>query len=71
MPTSKRGGGYRSAISGRYVTTKHGKASPRTTVKEAPGPSRSSGIHYRSAISGRFVTTKHGRANPHTTLRES
>lgn len=25
---------YRSAISGRYVTTAHGKASPRTTVKE-------------------------------------
>ena len=29
-------GHYRSAISGRYVTTKHGQASPRTTVKEAP-----------------------------------
>jgi hypothetical protein len=71
MPRGKRGGGYRSAISGRYVTAKHGKASPRTTVKEASGPSKSSGGHYRSAISGRFVTTKHGRANPHTTVRES
>lgn len=29
------GGKYRSAISGRYVTTKHGKASPKTTVKES------------------------------------
>lgn len=26
---------YRSAISGRYVTAKHGKSSPRTTVKES------------------------------------
>jgi len=51
----KKGGGYRSAISGRYVTTKHGKASPRTTLREA---------------SGRFVTTKHGKASPNTTTRE-
>ncbi len=29
------GGSYRSAISGRYVTAKHGKDSPRTTVKES------------------------------------
>jgi hypothetical protein len=29
------GGSYRSAISGRYVTLKHGKSSPRTTVKES------------------------------------
>ena len=28
------GGSYRSAISGRYVTAKHGKRSPRTTVRE-------------------------------------
>lgn len=28
-------GNYRSAISGRYVTSKHGKSSPRTTVKES------------------------------------
>lgn len=28
-------GSYRSAISGRYVTSKHGKSAPRTTVKES------------------------------------
>jgi hypothetical protein len=28
-------GSYRSAISGRYVSEKHGKSSPKTTVKEA------------------------------------
>ncbi len=28
-------GSYRSAISGRFVTAKHGKSSPRTTVKES------------------------------------
>jgi hypothetical protein len=26
---------YRSAITGQYVTTKHGKASRRTTVRES------------------------------------
>ena len=28
-------GKYRSAISGKYVTAKHGKRSPKTTVKES------------------------------------
>ena len=28
-------GKYRSAVSGRYVTAKHGKRSPKTTVKES------------------------------------
>ncbi|MBK5956685.1 hypothetical protein CCR97_00335 [Rhodoplanes elegans] len=68
--SSGSGGHYRSAISGRYVTTNHGKASPRTTVHEPSGPSGSSGSHFRSAISGRYVTTKHGQASPNTTVRE-
>ena len=45
------GSRYRSAKSGRYVTSKHGKASPRTTVREAAGKSGSTGGSYRSAIS--------------------
>ena len=32
---SKSGGKYRSATSGRYVTTAHGQRSPRTTVRES------------------------------------
>ncbi len=32
---SSGGGKHRSAVSGRYVTSKHGKANPRTTVKES------------------------------------
>ena len=32
--SSSSGEHYRSAISGRYVTTAHGKRSPNTTVKE-------------------------------------
>lgn len=35
MAKGKSGGSYRSAISGRYVTAKHGKASPNTTLKES------------------------------------
>lgn len=32
---SKSGGKYRSAKTGRYVTAKHGKANPNTTVRES------------------------------------
>ncbi len=71
MSKGKSGGSYRSAISGRYVTAKHGNASPRTTVRESSGSTAGSGSHYRSAISGRYVTTAHGKASPHTTLKES
>lgn len=67
---ASKGGSYRSAKTGRYVSTGHGKANPRTTVREAPGKSGSTGGSYRSAISGRFVTTRHGKASPHTTVRE-
>jgi hypothetical protein len=42
MAKSKSSGGsYRSAISGRFVTAKHGKSSPRTTVKESRSSKRS------------------------------
>jgi hypothetical protein len=71
MGKGNSGGGYRSVISGRYVTEKHGQSSPRTTVLEAPGKKGSSGEHYRSAISGRYVTTKHGQASPRTTEKNS
>lgn len=30
-------GKYRSAVTGRYVTVKHGKGSPKTTVTESSG----------------------------------
>lgn len=71
MTKGKGGSGpYRSASSGQYVTTAHGRASPRTTVHESPGKSGSSGSHYRSAISGRYVTTEHGQRSPNTTVRE-
>lgn len=66
----KSGGGYRSAISGRYVTKAYGKSHPRTTVKEAPGKSGSTGGSYRSAVSGRFVSAKYGKTHPRTTVRE-
>ena len=68
--SKKSGGNYRSAKSGRFVTAKHGKASPSTTVREPRGKSGSTGGSYRSAISGRFVTAKHGKTSPSTTVRE-
>jgi hypothetical protein len=71
MAKGKGGGGsFRSAISGRFVTAKHGKVSPRTTMREARGGGSTGGT-YRSAISGRFVTSKHGNASPNTTIKDS
>lgn len=32
--TKNTGGHYRSAITGRYVTSEYGKANPKTTVRE-------------------------------------
>lgn len=69
--SSASGGNYRSAKTGRYVTEAHGRRSPNTTVREAPGGCGGSGDHYRSAISGRYVTTKYGRVSPSTTVKES
>lgn len=71
MSKGKGGGGYRSVISGRYITAKHGKASPHTTVNEAPGPKGSGGGHFRSAVTGRYVTDAHGRRSPNSTERNS
>jgi hypothetical protein len=68
---AKKGGGFRSATSGRYVTAKYGQANPGRVVREYAGKSGSSGPHYRSAISGRYVTNAHGKASSHTTVRES
>lgn len=70
MAKGKGGGSFRSAISGRFVTAKHGEASPRTTVFERSGGGSTGGT-YRSAISGRFVTTAHGKRSPNTTIKDS
>lgn len=64
-----KSGSYRSAISGRYVTSAHGRRSPHTTVHEAKNGG-STGSH-RSAITGRFVTGSHAARNPRTTTKES
>lgn len=71
MAKGKGGGSnFRSAISGRFVTTKHGVKSPRTTVREAKGGGSTGGT-FRSAVTGRFVTTKYGKANPRTTIKDN
>lgn len=70
MAKGKSGGGsYRSAISGRYVTAKHGKASPNTTVREIKGGGSTGSA--RSAVSGKFVTASYAKAHPRTTVKES
>ena len=74
---ARRSGGkgkHRSAKTGRYVTRKHAKRSPRTTLKEsaARGSARGSSrrTRYRSAITGRYVTAATARRHPDTTVAE-
>lgn len=68
---AKKSGGnghYRSAITGRYVTTAHGKRSPNTTVYEKTGGGATGSA--RSAKTGRFVTEGFAKRNPRTTVKE-
>jgi hypothetical protein len=70
MAKGRSGGSFRSAISGRFVTAKYGKASSRTTVFERSGGGSTGGA-YRSAINGRFVTTAHGKRSPNTSIKDN
>ncbi len=61
----------RSAKSGRFVTTKHAKASPKTTTTERVGKGTSnSRTVTRSASTGRFVTEVTGKRNPDGTITQ-
>lgn len=60
----------RSARSGRFVTTKQAKGSPRTTTTERVGGSGGGRAH-RSAITGRYVTAATARRHPGTTVTEN
>lgn len=63
------GSNFRSAITGRFVTAKQGRANSSTTVREAKGGGSTGGT-YRSAISGRFVTTAYGKSHPRSTIKD-
>lgn len=67
MSKGKGGSSYRSAISGRYVTSGHGKANPRTTVKESGGKSGSTGGAYRTR--SRVASSPPSTARPARTRR--
>lgn len=65
-----KGGSYRSAASGRFVTAAHGQRSPNTTVHESRGAGSAGGT-YRSAVTGKFVTTGYGQRHPNTTIKDN
>ena len=65
-----KGGGYRSTLSGRYVSESQGVRQPATTVHEAPGRNAGTGPHHRSAETGRYVTERYAAKHPSTTVRE-
>lgn len=68
----RSGGGraQRSARTGRYISKRTAKRSPRTTLSESRTASRSSGTRYRSAITGRYVSRATAERHPDTTVAE-
>lgn len=61
----------RSARTGKFVTAKHAKASPRTTTTERVGSGTgNSRAVTRSASTGQFVTTATGKRNPGGTITQ-
>ena len=68
--TKSKGGSFRSAGSGRFVTAKHGRSHPATTLFETKDAGSAGGT-YRSAKTGRFVTDSYGRTHPATTIKDN
>lgn len=65
-----KGGGNRSAITGRFVSKATAARWPNTTVRESGGKN-SGGTRHRSAISGQFVTEGTAKRHPNTTVTEN
>jgi len=61
----------RSAKTGRYISNAAAARHPRTSVREAPGPNRSTVTAYRSAATGRYVTEATTKRNPSGTVTEN
>lgn len=61
----------RSARTGRYVSNAAAARWPRRTVREAPGPNRSTATAHRSASTGRYVTAETAKRNPGGTVTEN
>lgn len=61
----------RSARTGRYISNAAAVRHPNTTVREAPGPNRSTAAAHRSAATGRYVTAATARRNPGGTVTEN
>jgi hypothetical protein len=62
---------HRSAKSGRYISKAAAARHPNTTVREKPGPNRSTATAHRSASSGRYVTNRTAKRNPGGTVTEN
>lgn len=58
----------RSAKSGRYITNAAAARHPRASVREAPGPNRSTTTVHRSAATGHYVTAATAKRNPGGTV---
>ncbi len=61
----------RSAKTGRYISNAARTRYPRTSLREAPGPNRSTTTAHRSAVTGRYVTEATAKRNPGGTVTEN
>lgn len=62
---------FRSAESGRSVGTGAASRASRSTVREVPGPDKSSATAHRSVTTGRYVTKSTAKRNPNGTVTEN
>ena len=71
--TKKRGGTYRSSITGRFVTAATNRRHPKETEQNRSKRAgrRKTGTDYRSTITGHFVTAATNRRHPRETVKES
>lgn len=61
----------RSAKTGKYISNAAAARWPHTSVREKPGPNRSSATAHRSASSGRYVAERTAKRNPDGTVTEN
>lgn len=62
------GKNYRSAKTGKFVSTKYAKSHPATTLGEQRGGEKTGSS--RSAKTGQFVTERYAKTHPATTVKE-
>jgi hypothetical protein len=66
-----KGGGHRSAITGRFISNAAAARHPHTSVSVSQGKSHTIGTHHRSAITGKYIDAAAAARHPSTSITEN